>query len=107
MGVIPICCESMSDLSHTAHEDSLADNTSVDSNTLESDKMLLNISPGDHEALYNDIDTANGEVEDLTWTDARGQWVVFSAGEDKMDPLTVTCLSSATYRHIKYLSGRQ
>jgi hypothetical protein len=87
VGVISICCKSMSDLSHTACRDSLADNTSTDGNSLESNKMLLDISLGDHKALYDDIDTSNSEVEDLPWMDAWGQWVVFNAGEDKMDPL--------------------
>ena len=78
----------MSDLSHIAREDGLADNTSADGNALESDEMPLDISPRHHEAPHDDIDTVNGEVKDLGWTDARGQWVVFSAGEDEMDPLT-------------------
>ena len=43
--VISICCESVSDLSNTAYEDSLADNTSADGGALESDEMPLDISP--------------------------------------------------------------
>jgi hypothetical protein len=49
--------------------------------------MPFNSNFIDYEEPYDNIDPVSGELENLTWTDARGQRVVFSAGEDEMDPL--------------------